>query len=168
MVKFWLWVRDEKGFYRMEPWWNIILPIFWHFIFTKAIWNIKKYTLPAFNILYMYIKSLLSWVWPLHKNIYKPKHKTHPTNTQTLNLTMIVTGKTINSQPPKIYNNFQFHHILAMRVCWIWDTQKPMLFGISEVKPGTSHLQVSSLFMHAGVQTTFKSYSKRKDFQIIT
>ncbi len=116
----------------------------------------------------MYIKSLLSWVWPLHKNIYKPKHKTHPTNTQTLNLTMIVTGKNINSQPPKIYNNFQFPHILAMRVCWIWDTQKPMLFGISEVKPGTSHLQVSSLFMHAGVQTEFKSYSKRKDLQIIT
>ncbi len=113
MVKFWLWVKDEKGFYRMEPRWNIILPIFWHFIFTKAIWNIKKYTLPAFNILYMYIKSLLSWVWPLHINIYKPKHKTHPTNTQTLNLTMIVTGKTINSQPPKIYNNFQFHPYIS-------------------------------------------------------
>ncbi len=23
-----------------EWWWNIILPIFWHFIFIKVIWNI--------------------------------------------------------------------------------------------------------------------------------
>ncbi len=53
-IKVGLWVKDEKGFYRMEPQWNIISPIFWHFIFKRVIWNIKKDTLPAFNMLFLY------------------------------------------------------------------------------------------------------------------